>query len=281
MKTSTPRWNGLWEWMAPMGIALVLYWASHSVSDRLRPNWNLLAGKPAEDPLAARLRLRTVDLKRAAHTVLIFTNPECPHCLESADWHRQLLQVLRRQRVAGYVAVPPGSDGMRFAAGLGAEPAEIRSWDGIGYTPPLVPLVLLLDPSGTIRGAWRGRLSQTGQDAVLAALKNPGPRGGTDLAGEGNPEIRLFGQIQASAGKAGFVVLDLSDRGSPLGANGFRSAAQTVWIPLPEIGMRARRDLPASQEIVLDCTPLDDISCLLTRDLLRDMGFRAEAARRY
>lgn len=279
---STPRWNRLWDWTAAIAIALALFWVSHRVWGGFRHRWNLVRGKIAEDPAAAgNLRPRTVDLSRTVLTLLIFTDPECPHCRDSAGWHGRLLAAARRQGVSGYVAVPPGGDGVRFATRLGAESAEIRSWDDLGYTPPLVPLILLLDQSGTIRGAWRGRLSQIGQDAVLEALKNPGRGGGADPPGGGNPEIRLPGQVRASAGKAGFVVLDVSERGSLWSPGEFRGAVKTVRIPLPEVGMRARRDLPAARLIVLDCTPLDDISCLSTRDLLRDMGFRAEAARAY
>jgi hypothetical protein len=218
--------------------------------------------------------IRDVDLTRSPYNLLLITSPSCQFCINSAPFHRALVEAAAAKRIPLWIAVPDVRKDRGFLASSGLHGVPSVNWRDVSRRAQGVPLVVLLGADAIARGLWVGELRREEEANLLAAMDDPSkvtiPRRKLST-GElilNDAEFRTL----ASANRATIVSIEergLYEQEHPAGA---------INIPLAELGMRAERDLRKDQFSVIDCSALPDVVCSLTVEQLRKRGFRAAAA---
>ncbi|HEX8691622.1 MAG TPA: hypothetical protein VF746_04310 [Longimicrobium sp.] len=108
-------------------------------------------------------------------TLAVLYTTECPWCrLSVKRWNRLREQVLRLDGArAVAVSLSDSASTSTYASETGLEFAGTRVSDAEvekRWRVVAVPYTVLLDPSGRVRGAWRGVVDSTRYEAVRAAI---------------------------------------------------------------------------------------------------------------
>ncbi len=207
---------------------------------------------------------------------LIFSDPTCPFSRQSRSAHRRIVEKAAAAGIPAWLAAPDPGASRRLASELGIENARALSWSEISLRPGIVPSIALVDGTGRVARVWRGMLDPSEETLLLEAL-----------AAAGGPIIRALpparrGQdflshadLREMASQREILFLVTAERGEevhlPSGVN-----ARLIHIPLSELGMRARRELPAGSPVVIDCRILGQEPCRIVADLLREKGLVAK-----
>ena len=111
-----------------------------------------------------------VDFAQAPAMLILFLRSTCKYCTESMPFYRQLTS---SRRTVGVVAVGTESEQVLgdYLAANQVTVDTVRSVEGGIWKVTGTPTVLLVGRDRKVLGVWVGRLDETRQPAVLAAIR--------------------------------------------------------------------------------------------------------------
>lgn len=102
-------------------------------------------------------------------TVTLLLSPDCRFCVESMPTYRDVLS--NRRDVPVTVAGSHSPEALRaFAAGHDFRADRFESLPVEALPVRMTPAMLLVDPTGIIRGVWTGRPSENARRSMVNAL---------------------------------------------------------------------------------------------------------------
>jgi thioredoxin-related protein len=123
--------------------------------------------------VGAKVPLTNTDWAKNGRTMLLVLSSQCHFCTESAPFYQRLAKERATVNNVRLVAVLPQtvSDGQQYLSKLGITVDEIKqsSLDSIGVSG--TPTLILADNTGTVSGAWVGKLQADKEAEVLDRLK--------------------------------------------------------------------------------------------------------------
>jgi rhodanese-related sulfurtransferase len=230
-----------------------------------------LAGRPPM-MVGKRLAIKGVNLDRYRYSLFVITSPSCQFCIHSVPFHRRLLETSRNGGIPMWIVVPTANSTRRFLSRAGLQDAPAANWLDLSRRFQSVPSVVLVDSNGLIRRIWEGELRSEEESALLAAMRDP--------SSVTVPRRKLIsGEAMLTEADLHAVSSDGTTVINPQEREAFRVEHPdgAVNIPLPELAMRAERDLWKDRLNVLDCSVLPAAVCSIAVDHLRKKGFRAAA----
>lgn len=114
-----------------------------------------------------------LDYSAASKTLVVVVRSDCSYCIESGDFYRTILNERHtvRSDVQIVVAAPStdsGADDYVRTHGLNGV-SLIRLTPGV-LKVRATPTLLLIGSDGVVQSVWEGRLTPSGERAVLASL---------------------------------------------------------------------------------------------------------------
>lgn len=123
--------------------------------------------------VGAKVPLTNTDWARNGRTMLLVLSSQCHFCTESAPFYQRLAKERETLKNVRLVAVLPQTvnDSQQYLSKLGVTVDEIRqsSLNSIGVSG--TPTLILADNTGTVSGAWVGKLQPDKEAEVLDRLK--------------------------------------------------------------------------------------------------------------
>jgi hypothetical protein len=125
---------------------------------------------PPVNLVGRKLSLPDMDWSKSERTLVLILQANCRFCTESAPFYRELSKRQATQSKLNLIAVLPNpiDDAKSYLGSMGVTVSEIRqaplSSIGASGTPTLV----MVDSSGVVTDAWKGRLDGTGEAEVLS-----------------------------------------------------------------------------------------------------------------
>lgn len=231
------------------------------------------SGKPLVGE-GERLEVAGGKLPSGRLALVIFSDPSCPFSLPSRAAHRRIAQKAAEAAVPVWLAAPEPGGGRRLASEIAIAETHLLSWNEISLRPGLVPVIALVDASGRVARVWRGVLDHAEEARLLDALAASGGSVAPFLAARPRQGFFSRAELIRLSRQRPIVFLVPVDRGeaAPLPAG---VKAQWAHIPLSELAMRARRELPLSMESVIDCRPLGEEPCRVIAGILAEEGLVA------
>lgn len=261
-------------------MAAILGWLAARQCLRL---WS--GGQAPEPPIASlplmargRTLFREFGVRsQSSCTPVILVRPSCVYCDASAPFRKRLIQTAAAHGGQAMLVVPSWNYGTKAYLTRHAIPrsTRVRTYEDLVRRPAGVPAIALLDSQGIVVSYWYGALSHQEEQAVMAALDCG--QGDTVLARRlpSGEAVRDAEQVKAlSRYDASVRVVSIEERPAFL-ADPWPGALN---IPLSELEMRLRSETAPNSWIVLDCSPVDDSSCELIVQKLRQRGFRVTPA---
>jgi hypothetical protein len=110
--------------------------------------------------------------QKEAHLLLVL-HRECRYCTESAPFYRRLAQAAGERADVQLVAVLPHEvdAGLEYLSKLEVSVAEVRRADPSALGARGTPTLLLVDKTGTVTGAWVGKLPPEKESEVFERLR--------------------------------------------------------------------------------------------------------------
>lgn len=131
------------------------------------------AGHPGKNIVGTKVSLAGIDFSKSLQTLLLFIKYDCTACQSSAPFYQRLRNSIQDQSRVRFVAVVPYKH-----EGSATYPIEedslfdevLRAKTGtLGVRA--APTLILVDSSGTVKGAWIGELTAVGEAEVLQSLQ--------------------------------------------------------------------------------------------------------------
>ena len=110
-----------------------------------------------------------VDWKQSKQTLVLAISSTCRFCTDSAPFYRTLIQNKRDTRVVA-VLPQPVEEGKVYLQKLGVAVDEVRQLPLNKLGARGTPTLLLVDPSGSIKNSWVGKLPREKEAEVLSNL---------------------------------------------------------------------------------------------------------------
>jgi rhodanese-related sulfurtransferase len=211
-------------------------------------------------PTGQPVAMRDVMWSNYASTVVIVASVNCKYCSESAPLYRELLKASegQRSRSVHVLAVFPESE-VQVKAYLAARDlqfTDVRFRSLAELHVQATPTVILVDRTGIVRGSWTGVLSSKQEADLFSRLqltrapaarqaRNRDDLDRTDRANASSAEDYL----QAATEYGPPPIVDIRERA--LFSKGHVNGA--LNIPLAELEVRARHELPKSLPIFIYC----------------------------
>ncbi len=253
-------------------FSIVQQWSRSSPIERDSRARREIADRPSIQ-LGKQVVVRGIDLERSSHSLLVLSSPACEFCVRSAPFHKALSDTASKQGLAIYFALPNSKEDLAFLDAAGLNKANVVAWRDVSRRPRRVPLVLLLDRNGGVRGLWEGELRETAQAQLLTAIQSPSTfKMAARRLNSGEPiltEIQLRGFSSAHE----VTILNIDEREE----YDREHHPDAINIPFAELDLRARRDLRRSHIIAIDCSALSEVVCSLSVEHLRAVGYQSLA----
>ncbi|HEX8844452.1 MAG TPA: hypothetical protein VF791_07400 [Pyrinomonadaceae bacterium] len=131
---------------------------------------NVPANNVPANIVGRKVSLPDVDWAKNERTLVLALKSDCRFCTESAPFYRELLKRQTLQSNMKLIAVLPNpvDEAKAYLASLGVNVGEVRqaSLNSIGVSG--TPTLLIVDSSGVVTDAWKGRLDRAGEAEVLS-----------------------------------------------------------------------------------------------------------------
>jgi hypothetical protein len=147
--------------------------AATMVAGSAPPARERASASPA-DLIAQKLSLPGVDWNKNGRTLILALQAGCHFCTESAPFYKRLVHERARFGNTKLVAVLPESieQSKEYLRKLDVRIDDVLQGSLIRIGIAGTPTLLLVNSSGTVTEAWTGKLDDSGQEAVLAQLRN-------------------------------------------------------------------------------------------------------------
>jgi thiol-disulfide isomerase/thioredoxin len=151
-----------------IATAAVLMWIALKPPPRAAKGLSL--GKPKTYEVGTRFPALP-NLSIASHPValIVFVDKDCPPCLASMPFYRQLTQSARRATIIA-MSFDEEATLRESLKENSFQPDEILSVPRGSVNVTATPTLLLLDNGLTVRAAWVGRLSRNAEEAILKLI---------------------------------------------------------------------------------------------------------------
>lgn len=213
--------------------------------------------------------------RRAQPSLVLILKPSCIFCVQSAGFHRNLLQMAQQQNLQRILVFPEWNGESRSYLARHSLPCDaVKTYRNLIRRPAGVPAVALLDAAGSVRSVWYGALTAEDEQEVLTAVRSGSPQPRKRRLPSGEPMLPPE-QVQALSREAPAVRVVSVEERPAFAADPWPGAMN---IPLPELDMRLSYEAGLAALLILDCSPLDDWTCELALEKLRRRGFRVIAA---
>ena len=206
--------------------------------------------------------------KHPEHVVVLLWTT-CPSCVSHLPFYQEISQRARSGKFGFIVlALDPLSEMRSWLSSNNIEPEAVVRVDhpskaGLMTTPTL----LLVNSFGTVTDMWVSGMNRDVQLAWLDRLDNPRAGSRPELT-----NVRPVSEVSRAAftqAPQGAVIIDTRQRGKI----GIPSSFKAIHMPSDEITIRARKELPATGAIIIDCIDQRLLNCRTAARTLAVLGF--------
>src|SRR4029077_1050075 len=122
-------------------------------------------------PIGSKFEIQNVDWGTSRGTVILALSTTCHFCTESAPFYRELTKYAKDRHIRTIGIFPqPFQDAATYLKNENVEVDEIRQSPLSAIQVSGTPTLLLIDPKGTVQGAWMGKLPAKNEKDVFAKL---------------------------------------------------------------------------------------------------------------
>lgn len=219
---------------------------------------------------------------RGKSMLLLVAREDCTYCLQSENFHRRLFAESESKHVPAYIAIPDKAKARSYLRRIGVGDSRSLRWDDLGFRVRGTPALLMISASGVVERMWIGRLDESREKAVSAAIGGDGriaplgvnrPMPPPDLeqaAASASPPSITEEELNALIKKSSLTLVDTRERNEYAVAH----KAGSLNLPITELAVRAGYELDKTKLCVLDCANLSGSACETALGVLRRAGLR-------